>query len=707
MANKSNPNFDVELDISTTFQKPELTTWREIATRSLRGRNLDELVTSTFEGIDVDPLYVADVDREPVESSILFHRPEKAETGAWRACELVDSAEIERVSEAVASARTRGVEAVWLRLDRMLRQGKDLGNSEPQDDPTDGLLTTDVGEVAGIFQALQAARLQVFLDGGCSTVWLLAVLASLARDNGLDVGDISGSVGWDPLGCLASEAETELSVERALSITPGMVAWTRRHFPSLRTLSISCLPYHEAGATAVQELSFGIATGVEYLRVMLAAGSDLSTSCAELGFRVGIGRDLFMEAAKLRALRSLWARVVEAAGGEPCDQGVPIHAVTAPRGLSRYDCWTNLLRTTVATIAAATGGADAISVLPPATALGAVDETGCRVAVNTHALLREEGQLGNVGDPAAGSWYVEHLTDELAQAAWTLFQEIESRGGMKNCLLDGTVQGWLGEVLSAKNESVAYRAEPITGVSIFPNLGENQGPDTDDSLLGRSRARARLDVQYATCDPTLELARMMKAADHEIEKGKWLEHAVEAVTAGAAPHQIVAALASAQPTRLDAPLARQREGEGFEVLRDASEAWARSHGHRPRAAVLALGDPTAHRVRLMFTQNLLAAGGIEAVVETLSPGPDDKSVPVLKSGSNVVVICPSGEIIDEQSEVLVRELKERGATFVMIAADPGAGEESWREAGFDGFVHSGCDVRQRLEEISKALGVMS
>ncbi|NSC24725.1 methylmalonyl-CoA mutase, partial [Streptomyces albus subsp. chlorinus] len=298
--------------------------------------------------------------------------------------------------------------------------------------------------------------------------------------------------------------------------------------PDLRTHVVDTLPYHEAGGSPARELGYALATGVAYLRDMTGAGLSLETACARLEFRYAATADQFTTIAALRAARRLWARVVQACGAPERAGAQRQHAVTSPVMMTRRAPWTNMLRTTVATLAAGVGGADAVTVLPFDDALGLPDAFARRIARNTSSILLEESRLAGVIDPAGGSWYVEALTDELCRTAWAHFQEIEGAGGMAAALRDGLVAGQLREGWAQRSRALARRSEPVTGVSEFPLLEERPltrepAPERPGGGLPRVRRddayealRARSDRHLAATGerPKLFVAALGPASAH-------------------------------------------------------------------------------------------------------------------------------------------------------------------------------------------------
>jgi methylmalonyl-CoA mutase len=290
---------------------------------------------------------------------------------------------------------------------------------------------------------------------------------------------------------------------------------------------VDALPYHEAGGSAAQELGASIATGVAYLRGLTEAGLSVEQACAQLEFRYAATADQFLTIAKLRAARRLWARVAEVCGA-PGAGAQAQHAVVSPVMMTRRDPWVNMLRATIATLAAGVGGAEAVTVLPFDHALGLPDAFARRIARNTSTILVEESHLSRVIDPAGGSWYVERLTDELAEAAWRFFRTIERDGGQAAVLRSGRLRTDLATTWAQRSKKLATRREPITGVSEFPHLGEKPvqrapAPEPRTGGLPRVRRdeayeelRARSDAHLAATGarPRVFLAALGPAAAH-------------------------------------------------------------------------------------------------------------------------------------------------------------------------------------------------
>ncbi|MFI1031840.1 methylmalonyl-CoA mutase family protein [Streptomyces sp. NPDC020951] len=383
----------------------------------------------------------------------------------------------------------------------------------------DGIPVSSLGQVLdGVYLDLAP----VVLDAGRDVESAAGELLRIYAERGVGAEAARGNLGADPLG---HEARTGEALEFAP--TASLARRCAEGYPGLRALTVDALPYHEAGGSAAQELGCSLATGVACLRELTEAGLSVGQACAQLEFRYAATADQFLTIAKLRAARRLWARVAEVCGA-PGAGAQRQHAVTSPVMMTRRDPWVNMLRTTIATLAAGTGGADAVTVLPFDDALGLPDAFARRIARNTSTILIEESHLSRVIDPAGGSWYVERLTDELAHAGWEFFQGIEQAGGQAAALRSGMIRERLAQTWSVRSAKLAKRREPVTGVSEFPHLAEKPvvrapAPEPPSGGLPRVRRdeafealRARSDAHLAATGarPRVHLAALGPAAAH-------------------------------------------------------------------------------------------------------------------------------------------------------------------------------------------------
>ena len=445
--------------------------WRELVAGVLRkaGREdlpehaEDALRRTVATGVTVAPLYTADdagdlpaaVGVPGIPPFVRGARPGAAGVtaaggawgggdatvpGGWDVRQRHADPDVAATREAVMADLENGVSSLWLVL----------------------------GEGAVPVQSLGDVLTDVYLDLAPVTVQCgpAAAEAFLSLVEGRHDLAPGGSLGLDPIGVQAATGE-----EQDLSGLADVARRAMAH-PGLRTVVVDGTVWHDAGGGAVEELGCSLAAGAAYLRALTDGGLSVDEAFGQLEFRYAATADQFTTIAALRAARRLWDRVGELSGASPDVRGQRQHAVTSSVMTTRRDPWVNMLRTTVACFAAGVGGADVVTVQPFDAALGLPDAFSRRIARNTQSLLVEEGSLARVLDPAGGSWYVESLTEELAQAAWAWFTEIERAGGIVRALADGLVRDRLTAAWEERRKRLAKRSDAITGVSEFPNLTE-------------------------------------------------------------------------------------------------------------------------------------------------------------------------------------------------------------------------------------------
>jgi methylmalonyl-CoA mutase len=448
--------------------------------------------------------------------------------------------------------------------------------------------------------------------------------------------------GLDPLGDLARTGGSPLTWPELSQRAGGTAILVRnKGFGRSHFLRADGRVVHDAGGSEAQELAFVLAAGVAYLRLLESTGFTLDEARSRMSFLLAADADEFLTLAKFRALRKLWARVEQACGLAP--QPANVAAETAWRMMTARDPYVNMLRTTLAVTAAGLGGADTITVLPFTLALGLPDAFARRVARNLQLILLEESNLYRVADPAAGSG-IEALTVQIARSAWNLFQEIEAAGGAASALQSGLIQQKIAATRAAREDAIARRKDPITGISDYPNLGEV--------------AVRVLDVPRSEAKPPFP-----KTFD---------------------------ALA---PIRLAAP---------FEALRDKSDIILAKTGVRPRVFLATLGKLSEFNARAMFAKNFYEAGGIDA---TMSDGFSDQAAMVAAfkgSAARLACLCSSDKIYANEAAAAASALKQAGAV-VHLAGRPGAHENAWNKAGVTTYIYAGCDVLATLRAAHETL----
>ena len=470
-------------------------------------------------------------------------------------------------------------------------------------------------------------------------------VAALVQKRGVAPSQVTIRFGHDPIGAHALIGAAPLRwSDLAPRFAAHVAALGNAGFAGPLTVADGRV-IHNAGGSEAQELGFVLAVAVAYLRAFEAAGMELGQARSMIAFRLSADAEQFLTMAKFRALRKLWARVEEACGLAP--KPAFIAAETAWRMMTQRDPHVNMLRATIATVAAGLAGADAITVLPFTAALGLPDRFARRIARNMQLILLQESNLARVGDPAAGSGGIEALTDALCSAAWKIFQAIEAAGGIMAALEQGLVQRDVARTRAAHEGAVATRKQAITGTSEFPNLAE-----------------------------------------------------APAVVVPATPISVAAVPAALAFE----PLPPMRFALPFERLRDASDQQLAETGSRPHIFLANLGTPAEFTPRMTFAMNFFEAGGIEAAG---NDGFADLAALVLAfmaSGSQFACLCGSDEAYARDGVAAARALDAAGCAHIYLAGKP-KDQAALRAAGVTEFVFTGCDALATLEAAHAKLGL--
>tara|TARA_R110002073_G_scaffold75697_16_gene184681 strand:+ start:1386 stop:3116 length:1731 start_codon:yes stop_codon:yes gene_type:complete len=399
----------------------------------------------------------------------------------------------EQTNRAALDDLQGGVTSLELRLDRAVRSGSwqvfsvhsNTANEMPCDGirgdellsnellGEDGVMLYEASDFDTAFAAVPLDQTAIALDAGNSFLAAAASIAALWERRGVDPTEARGAFAADPIGSLSRDPSLSRLRGKPMLGLSDLATWTSRTFPHVSSVAVDTTTYYDGGGTDTQELAFSIATAVQYLRAMTTTRDSRTESlsidhaAAQILFRYSLGTDHFLSIAKLRAARALWARVLNACGGSP--SAMKIQTCTSSRVMTDRDLNLNLLRNCVAVFSGLLGGADTITSLPLDHAIQLPDTFGRRMARNTVLILSEEAQLRRVVDPSGGSYFFETITNQLCEQAWSLFQEVERRGGMLACVRNGWVAKQVAQSAQQWASQFAYGEKTIVGVTKFVN----------------------------------------------------------------------------------------------------------------------------------------------------------------------------------------------------------------------------------------------
>ncbi len=610
---------DQYLKLAAEFPATDATEWRKLVDAALKGASFEKrLVSQTYDGLRVEPLYPRAAAAEPVAG--------RAPGMPWTVMQRVDHPDPVQANKQALTDLENGTGGLAL-----LMSGAPAARGFGVVAKTAADLNTALG---GVMLDLITLRIETAPFAGRPVATLIEELIASRK---LDPAALAIDFGLDPLGDMARTGTALLPWPELEARAGGTAKDLKgKGFDAARFLRADGRAVHEAGGSEAQELAFSVAAGVAYLRLLEAAGFSIDEARRRISFLLAADADEFLTIAKFRALRKLWARVEQASGVTP--RPAFVSAETAWRMMTARDPYVNMLRTTIAITAAGLGGADTVTTLPFTMARGLPDAFARRVARNQQLVLLEESNLFRVADPAAGSGAGEALTTQLAQSAWSLFQEIEAAGGAAAAIEQGLLQRHVATTRAAREANLARRREALTGSSDYPNLAE--------------KAVKVLDVARVAAPPL------------------------------------------PSPVSFEA-LRQIRLAEPFEVLRDKSDAMLAKTGVRPKVFLASLGKLADFTPRAMFAKNFYEAGGIEVIG---TDGFNDLAAMLAAftaSGARLACLCGSDRTYTEQAVAAATALKEAGA-IVHLAGRPGELETALKDAGVGTFIFVGCDVLSTL-----------
>ena len=544
-----------------------------------------------------------------------------------------------------------------------------------------GVEVGSLGDFDRLLKGVEPTFIELVLEAE-KPLAVAGLLAEWARSRAVDLSALRGAVVADPLGRLARSGTVSEGLERAWKDAFEVFRWSRAQAPGLRCLRVDTTAYHEAGASPVQELACGLASGVEILRRGTAAGFETRDLARQIEAQWAVSCDQFLEIAKIRAWRKVWAKVLAATGAEDAIADQSINLVPSSRVSSRVDPWVNLLRSTTQVFVGAIAGVDSIVAGRWDEISGADQDASRRVAINSHHVLAEESYLSQVSDPAGGSWAIEALTEKLAEASWSQFQSLEKAGGMPAVLLSGEIQRRIGETSAERRRDLARRKDVKVGVSMYANLTETRPEEN-------SKAPAKENpIELDSPPPGHGFSTVEEAAK------AWGDGlSLAAISRTADP---------SLPTVCEA-MAPFREAEVFEALRLVVDAAAHADGHRAQICLAQLGSPSEARARAQFAADFFAVAGFASQATEPTEDPAELAERFRAAGAEVVVLCSSDERYQQLAASAAHALKAAGARRVYLAGQGGDLAAEWRRAGIDDFIFLKCDAPVILEALVRDL----
>ncbi|MEL7166724.1 MAG: methylmalonyl-CoA mutase [Pseudomonadota bacterium] len=693
--------------------------WRSIAEGELRGRPLDDLTWKTLEGIEVQPLYteddLKDVDHlGTIPGQGPFVRGVKATMYAGRPWTIRQYAGFSTAEESNAFYRrglAAGQQGVSVAFDLATHRGYDSDHERVVGDVGKaGVAIDSVEDMKILFDGIPLDKVSVSMTMNGAVIPILANFIVAGEEQGVDKSLLAGTIQNDILKEFMVRNTYIYPPEPSMRIIADIIEYTSNEMPKFNSISISGYHMQEAGANLVQELAFTLADGREYVRAALARGMDVDKFAGRLSFFFAIGMNFFMEAAKLRAARLLWHRIMSEF--EPKNAKslmLRTHCQTSGVSLQEQDPYNNVVRTAYEAMAAALGGTQSLHTNALDEAIALPTDFSARIARNTQLILQEETGVTNVVDPLAGSYYVEKLTHDLATEAWKLIEEVEEMGGMTKAVASGMPKLRIEEAAATRQAMIDRGDEVIVGVNKYRLEKEDDIDILDiDNAAVRDAQITRLksirqDRDEAACQAALDALSDAAARD-----GNLLEKAVEAARARASVGEISMAMEKvfgrhrAEVKTLAGVYGAAYEGDaGFAAIQKSVEAFAEAEGRRPRMLVVKMGQD-GHDRGAKVIATAFADIGFDVDVGPLFQTPAEAAQDAVDNDVHVVGISSQAAGHKTLAPQLVTALKEAGAEDIIVICGGVIPQQDYQflyDAGVKAIFGPGTNIPTAAQEI--------
>lgn len=598
--------------------------WEKVIEKDLKGADYArKLIWRTNEGFEVQPYYRAE-DLEGLKHLEVFPgefpyiRGNKTNHNNWFIRQDIVVEDVKEANEKALFVLDRGIESL-------------------------GFILTDVLSAEDFMTLLNGIipeAVEINLVCGSHFEEILENFISVLNEKNTDLSKVQGSITYNPLtemamtGVMADFDETSAIFELT------------KELPKFRNIVIHGSIFHNSGSTIVEELGFALATAAEYLNQLTEAGMSIDELAPKMRFDFAVGGNYFMEMAKIRAARLLWAKMVEAY--HPKDKVVAqmfVHSTTSNWNKTVYDPYVNMLRTTTEAMSSVIGGTDSLTVNAFDEAFETPSGFGERIARNQQLLLKEESYLDKVADPAAGSYYIETLTASIADEAWNIFLATEEKGGFVEAMKAGFVQETIKATAAKRDQDIANRKEIFLGTNQFPNFTEKMEKEME--------------------------AELFEPADFSDENAEFES------------------------------LKSYRGAQAFEALRYKTDVYS-SQNKRPLAFMLTYGNLAMRKARATFASNFFACAGFEVQDNNGFKSAEEGVTAAKAANADIIVICSSD---DEYADLAPAVNEISGDAIVVIAGYPKAIMDDLKAKGIEHFIHVKSNVLETLKQFQTELGI--
>ena len=703
--------------------KKSLDDWKDLASKELKDRSIDELNWETLEGLAIKPLYTsADLENlthlDDLPGFEPFTRGPKATMYTGRAWTIRQYAGFSTAEESNAFYRKNlaaGQQGVSVAFDLATHRGYDSDHPRVEGDVGKaGVAIDSVEDMKILFNKIPLDQVSVSMTMNGAVIPTLACYIVAGEEQGVEQKLLSGTIQNDILKEFMVRNTYVYPPEPSMRIVADIIEYTSSNMPKFNSISISGYHMQEAGANLVQELAYTLADGKEYVRTAIERGMDVDKFAGRLSFFFAIGMNFFMEAAKLRAARLLWHRIMEEFDAKDVkSKMLRTHCQTSGVSLQEQDPYNNVVRTAYEALSAVLGGTQSLHTNALDEAIALPTEFSARIARNTQLILQEETGVSNVIDPLAGSYYVESLTAELADAAWDIIKEIDEMGGMTKAVASGMPKLRIEESAAKRQAMLDKGEEVVVGVNKYRLETQDKIDirNIDDSVVRETQISRLTDVKKnrddERCNNALENLELVAR-----EGGNLLNAAIEAARARATVGEISMAMEKefgrhrAEVKMLSGVYGAAYDGdEDFHKIQQEVKSFAKSEGRRPRILVVKMGQD-GHDRGAKVIATAFADIGFDVDVGPLFQTPDEAANDAIDNDVHIIGISSQAAGHKTLAPKLIKALKSQGAEEIIVICGgviPQQDYEYLYEKGVKAIFGPGTNIPDAASKILKLI----
>jgi methylmalonyl-CoA mutase len=702
----------------------EKSKWRALAEKELRGRPLEDLNWKTAEGITVKPVYTAEDTEGLAHMGGMpgvgpYTRGPRATmyTGRpWTIRQYAGFSTAEESNAFYRKALAAGQQGVSVAFDLATHRGYDSDHPRVEGDVGKaGVAIDSVEDMKILFDGIPLDKVSVSMTMNGAVIPILASFIVTGEEQGHSRAQLSGTIQNDILKEFMVRNTYVYPPEPSMRIIADIIEYTSAEMPRFNSISISGYHMQEAGANLVQELAFTLADGREYVKAAIERGMDVDVFAGRLSFFFAIGMNFFMEAAKLRAARFLWHRIMsEFEPKKPGSLMLRTHCQTSGVSLQEQDPYNNVVRTAYEAMSAVLGGTQSLHTNAFDEAIALPTDFSARIARNTQLILQNETGVTNVVDPLAGSYYVEKLTSDLADEAWKLIEEIDELGGMTKAVASGMPKLRIEEAAARRQAAVDKGEDVIVGVNKFRLEQEDEIDilDVDNVAVRKSQIKRLTDIKSSRDQAACDAALSMLEAAANTGKGNLLELAVEAARARATVGEISMAMEKAfgrhraEVKMLSGVYGAAYEGdEGFARIQRDIEDFAEEEGRRPRMLVVKMGQD-GHDRGAKVIATAFADIGFDVDVGPLFQTPEEAAQDAIDNDVHIVGISSQAAGHKTLAPKLIEALRAQGAGEIIVICGGVIPKQDYaflKEAGVKAIFGPGTNIPDAARDILEIL----